>query len=1226
MGQNSILQWNCRGLKANFNELLILLSLFNPKICCLQETFLTPNDNLEVRNYSSYHYINNDCQRASGGASIMIHSTVPHRKIDLNTNLQAIAIKASLNKSITICSIYIPPNKRISQNDLENLLLQLPQPYIICGDFNGHSELWGCSDTNDRGKILEDFITENNLCLFNSNQHTYLHPGSGSFTAIDLSLCHPSLYLDYEWKVCEDSHGSDHFPIIMYETEETDSDKIPKWNFKKANWEKFNILCHEKLLFNSFENSEDPMLSFTETLIDISNQCIAKSSTNSFKKKKPWFNDECKEAIKKRKDSLKRFKQYPTKTNLNACKILRAKARRIIKQAKRSSWKDFISKINTRTPMTTIWNMIKKINGKNQNMKYSHIKVDDKIYESKEEIANILGRTFKSNSSSVNYNPQFKRHKQETEMEELNFETDTNENYNLPFTISELENSLKNAHDSATGADEVHYQLLKHLPRISLQTLLNIFNRIWEEGTFPESWTKATIIPIPKPNKDHTNPTNYRPIALTSCLCKTMERMINNRLNFYLESNNIISEHQSGFRKNRSTADQLVRLESYIRNAFVKKQHVVAIFFDLEKAYDTTWKHGILKDIHKIGLKGNLPKFISNFLSNRCFRVKVGSSFSDVYEQEQGVPQGSILSPTLFNIKINNIIKCLDDDVNCSLYVDDFLICYRSKDMKTIETKLQKNLNKIEKWTVENGFKFSMTKTNCVHFCQEHRLHLDPALKLYNNPIPIVDQAKFLGVIFDKKLSFIPHINTLKVKCQKALNVLKLLSHSDWGGDKKSLLNLYRSLIRSKLDYGCIIYGSARKSYLKKLDTIHHQGLRLALGAFRTSPVQSLYSEAQEPSLYDRRKKLSLQYVTKLASNPNNPVYNDIFNSPNKVLFQNKPNFIKPLGLRIEPLLNESNINVKNIKPFKLPVYEPWTIDPPNIIFDLNINKKSTTNPLFYQTKFLEIKSQYKDYISIYTDGSKQDNKVGCASVHKQETAKIRLPDHSSIFSAEAIALNIALCSIQNNINKKFIVFSDSMSVLQTLKQPDHPNPLIQQFFRKYVSLCRSKTIIFCWIPSHINIKGNEMADQEAKDALNMDIANVKIPFTDKKQQINEFIMSECQTKWQQCFTNKLLTIKPNFNNKYHFYCKRKDQVILTRCRIGHSKFSHVHLLNNERAPQCINCNEPLTVKHILLNCTNFDRIRSNHFNVDNLQKLFLDIKQTTILEYLKEIDFYDKI
>ena len=129
---------------------------------------------------------------------------------------------------------------------------------------------------------------------------------------------------------------------------------------------------------------------------------------------------------------------------------------------------------------------------------------------------------------------------------------------------------LKNGHDSAAGADEVHYQLLKSLPHISLQTLLNSSNCIWEPCTFPESWTKATIIPIPIPNKDHTNPTNYRPFALTSCLCKIIERMINNRLNFYLESINIISEYQSGFRKNRSTTDQLVRLESFIRNAFVK--------------------------------------------------------------------------------------------------------------------------------------------------------------------------------------------------------------------------------------------------------------------------------------------------------------------------------------------------------------------------------------------------------------------------------------------------------------------------------------------------------------------------------------------------------------------------------------------------------------------------------------------------------------------------------
>ena len=127
-------------------------------------------------------------------------------------------------------------------------------------------------------------------------------------------------------------------------------------------------------------------------------------------------------------------------------------------------------------------------------------------------------------------------------------------------------------------------------------------------------WREATIVPVPKPGKDHTVPTNYRPIALTSCVCKTMERMINARLVWFLESNNLISDFQCGFRSQRSTVDHLVRFETFIREAFVKNEHLVAVFFDLEKAYDTTWRHGILKDLHDLGLRGHLPIFISNFL------------------------------------------------------------------------------------------------------------------------------------------------------------------------------------------------------------------------------------------------------------------------------------------------------------------------------------------------------------------------------------------------------------------------------------------------------------------------------------------------------------------------------------------------------------------------------------------------------------------------------------
>ena len=146
-------------------------------------------------------------------------------------------------------------------------------------------------------------------------------------------------------------------------------------------------------------------------------------------------------------------------------------------------------------------------------------------------------------------------------------------------------------------------------------------------------------------------------------------------------------------------------------------------------------------------------------------------------------------------------------DLDCSLFVDDFGIFIRSKNIETIEFKLQQCLNNIEDWATENGFKFSKTKTQCVHFCQIRQLHLDPHLT-----IPVVSEAKFLGLLFDNKLSFIPHIKALKAKCLKALDILKVLSSSDWGGDRTVLLNLYRSLIRSKLDYRSIVYGSARKS------------------------------------------------------------------------------------------------------------------------------------------------------------------------------------------------------------------------------------------------------------------------------------------------------------------------------------------------------------------------------------------------------------------------------
>ena len=224
-------------------------------------------------------------------------------------------------------------------------------------------------------------------------------------------------------------------------------------------------------------------------------------------------------------------------------------------------------------------------------------------------------------------------------------------------------------------------------------------------------------------------------------------------------------------------------------------------------------------------------------------------------------------------------------------------------------------------------------------------------------------QYKFLGVIFDRKLSFIPHINYLKAKCHKALQLLRVVAHTDWGADKSTLLKLYKSLVRSKLDYGCFIYGSARKSYLRCLDSIHHLGLRLALGALRTSPVESLYVEANEAPLQLglRREKLALQYYTKLQSCPSNSAFDCTINPKYQDIFARKKSAIPTFGIRIQSLLENSNISNTNVHETIIPEVPPWTLHRPKVNLHLsNLSKSETPSHIYiYIQKFNEIKNEH---------------------------------------------------------------------------------------------------------------------------------------------------------------------------------------------------------------------------------------------------------------------------
>ena len=286
-------------------------------------------------------------------------------------------------------------------------------------------------------------------------------------------------------------------------------------------------------------------------------------------------------------------------------------------------------------------------------------------------------------------------------------------------------------------------------------------------------------------------------------------------------------------------------------------------------------------------------------------------------------------------------------------------------------------------------------------------------------------------------------------------------------------------------------------------------------------------------------------------------------------------------------MIKEADINLETVREENPPLIPPWTLKQPNVILQLCKDKKSTTLPEKFKLDFCELKSHFSDYIDIYTDGSKDGEKVGCASVSDFHTFKRRLPDNASIFTAEIQAIDLAFRYISVSKFKNFIIFSDSLSVLQSLKNRNLSNPLVQELLLKHHNLSSSINVVFCWLPSHIGIQGNEKADIAAKHSLNLDVVGkLKLPCSDLKPCINKYIVSKWQHEWDDCTENKLHSIKPILGESLLVNRSvRREEVVLSRCRIGHSFMTHVYLLRREEQPECVFCQEPITIKHLLLDC-----------------------------------------
>ena len=339
-----------------------------------------------------------------------------------------------------------------------------------------------------------------------------------------------------------------------------------------------------------------------------------------------------------------------------------------------------------------------------------------------------------------------------------------------------------------------------------------------------------------------------------------------------------------------------------------------------------------------------------------------------------------------------------------------------------------------------------------------------------------------------------------------------------------------------------------------------------------------------------------------------------------------KPNAIRPIGLRIQDTLTTLEFTPDAVAKFQYPQTPQWTFKPPEVNLSISNNKKAETSPDVYLSEFREIRSKLHEFEPVYTDGSKRGDRAAAAAVKNGHSYVERLPNKASIFSAELHAVFLALDHVETSTEQKFVIFTDSMSCLQSIKGQDWKHPLVQRILERLDTLQKelNKTVIFCWIPSHIGITGNEAADSAAKEGLDLRVTDMQLPYTDFKYYIIQHVKSKWQAQWNTAVGNKLHAIQPVLGKwKGSSRTSRREETVLSRLRIGHSRLTHSYLLTRDDPPECVPCQCPLTIKHILVECLDFDHIRSRYFEVDGLRMTFANVQPSQIISFLKEIGLF---
>lgn len=801
------------------------------------------DDLITIDNYNIVR--NNSLSRHTGGVLMYLKKNWSYKVIksfSLGLRIWWLVVKVyNANNTFIVVTIYRAPGY-INPNDdfykyfklLIEELAETKQKVLIVGDFNIN---WLVN--NKSKSLLSELISDNG---FNQIVHNYTRITNVSRTLIDYVLVNDkyniSANVDSNIKI------SDHESIVINLSKDKNlRNEEKKIKFLKYNKNRFRSkIVHSDIMTTYYLDCNNKAEIFNNSLQNIINDFIVikKQKTGSCE----WYSDDL-SILKNNK--IKQYKISVLSNSLNdwqKYKVIRNNYKNKLNSVKNA----FISnKIDYASDQKAMWKSIKKFVLKKHNSEIKEIKFGNEVLKNSVEIANRFNNYFIESVELINKTIPIKQYK--------NFIPITNTRFkSKQITIDELKLILKSLNNKK---DMNFCNIGIIIDSIDLigENLLSIINLSIESGTFPDSWKESLVIPIEKV-KNTILCNEFRPVNMISTISKILEKVMYNQLEVYFDKNCLMSQNQSGFRKNHSCESLLNLVLTNWKIAIDDKKVVVAVFLDLRRAFETVDRDILLNKLLMYGVQDRELVWFESYLMNRTQRTKVEGVVSDLVDVKLGVPQGTILGVLLFLIYVNDMEKVVKLS-NLALFADDTLIYVVGDSVDECTSKLNEDLSRLGDWFMLNKLKLNIEKTKCmvVNSILNNKILID------NVEIDLVNEIKYLGLVIDSSLSFKSHLEYI---CKKINKKLYFFSKIRKNLSVLSAIKIFNVMIRPHFEYCSSILFMFNAEMMNRLQKLQNRGMRIILKVSRYTSKSHMLRTLKWMSVSQRIKMNVLIMVFKI--------------------------------------------------------------------------------------------------------------------------------------------------------------------------------------------------------------------------------------------------------------------------------------------------------------------------------------------------------------------------